>query len=410
MVSGIVAIDIETRDTRGASFEYHRPDFCVFSLSCAWRDESGEIVHWFSTDSTKIAQKLLSLSRAQTPLTAHNLSFEYGVLTKLYPRIQLNWHSDTMRLGQLWDAGGAEFDLDPILSPEQMMALELNEITEADLGKVWNKSRGLSLEACALRFLDSAEHNHKKEAHDWLTENHGIKRGHGQHLHLLPPDVLERYNNSDTRVTLLLYEDLTARLGTFDWSRDWTLYFMRIQLMSGAYTRGIRIDRPALFQYIIQLEAEIKAIEDAFRDRFKLELELVQELRLGELVNKWAADPALKSDRARANRFTAIEQGFCDDDWMHFNVNSPLHLALLFSKVLKITPTFLTKTGQPSFKSSHMGQWGLGGEILIRRKKRIIVLNQAISTYLASALDRRAHCSIRVSGTKTNRSSSGGLA
>ena len=71
----LVACDIETRDGRGASYEYWRPDFRIFSMSLAWRDDAGQIVHWFSTDSLKIAQQLLKLSQEQARLIIHNLSF-----------------------------------------------------------------------------------------------------------------------------------------------------------------------------------------------------------------------------------------------------------------------------------------------------------------------------------------------
>ena len=402
----IVAIDIETCDDRGASFEYFRPDFRVFSLSCAWRDADGNIVHWFSTDATKIVQKLWALARSGDELVAHNLSFEYGVLTRLYPKIELKWYADTMRLAQHLDAGGAEFEAEPLLSPDQAIALELGEITEADLGKLFNKSRGLSLEACALRFLPEAEHGHKSEAHTYLTEHQGIKRAHGQYLHLLPPDILERYNNSDTRVTLLLYEDLCTRLGQFDWRRDWQLYYLRVQLMAGAYTRGIRIDRIALFTYILEIEREITEIERAFKQLYAVELTQVSSLRLIEKI-EWANDPTLKSDRARRVRWETLESGVHDAEIDRFNVNSSQHLSLLFRTVLGMTPTFLTKTGQPSFKASHMHQWGPGGDILKKRKKRMMVLSQCINVYLASKLNGRVHCNVRVAGTRTNRVAGG---
>lgn len=403
----IYAIDIETADNRSASFEYYRKDFRIFSLSLAWRNGLGQIEQWFSTDAQRIAGKLLSLSKEQAPLVAHNAGFEIGVISKLYPRIPLVWLNDTMRMAQLYDAGGQEFDNDPILTPDQMIAFELGELDEKGLQKVWGKSRGLSLEACGRRFLPESEHGHKTEAHEYLKEHHGIKKNPGQHLHLLPLDILERYNNADTRVTLLLYEELTRLLNGFDASRDWQLYRMRIELLTKAYVTGIKVNRPALLETIVAIEAEIIHIERTFRERFEAELIEMQEYRLGLLINKWAADETLKSDRARAKRFTAVEMGLCDDEWMHFNINSPRQLEILFCQILKIRPTFLTATGQPSFKASHLGQWGEGGEILKKRKKRMIVLNQCISTYMGSAYDGRIHCAIKTSGTRTNRLSSG---
>ena len=120
----IVAIDYETSDSRGASFQYFRKDFKIFSLSCCWRNASGEIVYWFGTRSDAIAQKLAQLARDRVLIVAHNLPYEMGCTTNCYPHIKLNWHADTMRLTQLRDGGGEEFGT-PQLTLDQEIAQEL---------------------------------------------------------------------------------------------------------------------------------------------------------------------------------------------------------------------------------------------------------------------------------------------
>lgn len=405
----IVAIDYETMDDRGASFEYFRKDFRVFSLSCAFRDPgNGEIITWFSNNPTKIVAKLADLARAKHQIVAHNLPYEYGVTRACYPHIHLNWHADTMRLAQVRDGGGDEFN-PPELSMEQSIALELGEMSEKEASALQRKGVGLSLEACAQRFLsDPGLHNHKKPAHDWLQEHKGIKKNFGRELHHLPYELLEQYNNADTRVTLLLYEECIkwAKLANYDWQKDHTLYLMRGRLITDAYARGILIDKDALFQYILEVEAEIKAIEAQFVAFMAPYSQFVMDIRRA-VVDLWANDPKLKSDRARANRRAKVLEGKEDKRWKVFNTGSSKQLQLLFVDVLKIKPQFLTKKESPSFKTTHLHQWGEGGLILQKRRKRLLVLQQCVNTYVAALYDDRVHCSVRVSGTRTNRTSGG---
>ena len=404
----IVAIDYETCDDRGASFEFFRSDFRVFSLSCAWRDDHGELKQWFSKDPERIRHKLVDLALHKHQIVAHNLPFEYGVTKHCYPKIDLNWCADTMRLSQIWDCGGDEFN-PPMLSAAEELEAELNDLTEEQIRKLQYKGIGLSLEACARRILDNpVNHDHKNEAHSWLEEHHGIKSKHGQYLHLLPDDILERYNNLDTEVTLLLYEQLIQNLSNhnIEWQRDHELYFMRMGLISSAYERGIKVDLESLFGYIKQVDQEITDIENKFLYECRHALRDVQELRLNKMLD-WCCDPELKKDKSRIGRLEKLFAGKFDEDWKHFNVGSNKQLEMLFCDVLKINPKFRTPKGSPSFKASHLNQWGEAGKILFTRKKRLLVLQQAMNTYLASLRDGRVHCQIKVAGTRTNRVSGG---
>lgn len=297
---------------------------------------------------------------------------------------------------------------EPTLTLEQSIALELGETTEEELGKNWAKSRGLSLEACAMRFLPESAHGHKKVAHSYLQEHHGIKKAHGQYLHLLPPDILEAYNIADTNITMALYQELTERLRGFDWRKDWQLYTLRIEHMNKAYNRGIKIDRERLYQYILDIESEIAAMESLFMDQFRSEIDAVRDMKLLEAV-EWANDPELKKDKARIARFERLATGAEDERWYGFNIGSNLQLEMLFCGVLKMVPKFLTPKGKPSFKSTHLSQWGEGGKILLKRKKRMLVLQQAVNVYLSSEYDGRTHPQVRAAGTRTGRVAGGSL-
>ena len=404
----IVHIDYETCDSHGASFEYFRKDFKVFSLSCAWRDVDGTIKQWFSTNQLRIKQKLLTLNRNQDQIVAHNLPYERGVTEAVYPGLSLNWHADTMRLAQLRDGGGDEFAA-PVLTLDQTLALELEEITEKEINKEHYKKIGLSLEACSARFLDSDMHNHKQPAHDWLKNTYKIKSKLGQYLHLLPYKMLEDYNNADTMATLLLYEDCIQffKKHNFDWQRDNTLYMHRAEVMPKAYFQGINVNQSKLLEYIKDIEIEIKDVETKFFTDFAKELDLVRRYRYKKFVQSHVYDPDLKSEKARARRWASIVDGKHDASWKHFNVGSSNQLSVLFEDILGMSPKFLTKKGSPSFKSTHIHQWGDGGLILLKRKKRLLVLQQAVNTYIGSLYDSKIHCSIKVSGTRTNRVAGG---
>ena len=409
IANNLVCIDYETKDSRGASFEYFRKDFKVFALSCAWRDaESGEIVQWFSTNNAKIRQRLADFAYKGVKIVAHNIGYEYAVTKVCYPGIELNWYADTLRMGQIRDGGGNEFG-EPELTLEQTIAYEMGELTDKEVNSIHYKKMGLSLEACAARFLtDETLHNHKQVAHGWLEEHKGIKKNFGRELHHLPYNMLEQYNNADTLVTLKLYETLSHwfKENDVEWQRDHQLYLLRGRLITGAYTKGIRINTDKLYEYILQLEDEIEAMEQELMTLYTEDMKVVEYLRFKKLA-EWASDPELKSDRARFKRWVKILSGEKDPDWKVFNINSSKQLQILFMDALEMVPQFYTPKGSPSFKTTHLHQWGEGGKILQNRKKRILVLTQCVNTYLAAQYDGRVHCSVKVAGTRTNRVSGG---
>ena len=401
----IVSIDFETSDSRGASFQYFRNDFKIFSLSCCWRDDKG-VNYWFSTDSNRIAQKLASLARDNHLIIAHNLGYEMGCMKRCYPHIKLNWYCDTMRMAQLRDGGGDEYG--PVhLTLDQEIAAELGEISEKDIKKIGQKSQGLSLEACARRFLPNTLQDHKKPAHDWLEENLGIKKNHGGHLDRLPYDLLKDYNNADTLTTLLIYESCKEYLDNkgFDWTRDCKLYFTRANLMTGAHIRGIKINSSKLLKYILTVEEEIMSMETEFINLLAEHVEKVRENRLIRLYEHWVND--LKTDSGKNKRRLKVESGEMDDVWKVFNIGSSKQLVELFVGVLGMTWEFETPKGSPSFKTTHLHQWGKGGLILQKRRKRLLVLQQSINVYASAMYDGRTHPSVRISGTRTNRVAGG---
>jgi hypothetical protein len=235
-------------------------------------------------------------------------------------------------------------------------------------------------------------HHHKAERDQFLKETHGIRSKQGGFIHLLPVDILERYNVADTTVTLDLYEALGPVLSDI-WPRDWDLYFSRVNLMNKAYRRGILIDTSRLKAYIETVDQEIDAIESQFLQFHTTSIQ----------------------DWARLYQ-TSPEM---------FNVGSNLQLKQLFVGVLGQIGSHITEKGEklikegaiarqealseyPSFQSKHLKDWGATGEILMKRRKRMLVLSQAQSTlWMAEQGQGRIHPEVRVAGTRTNRVSGG---
>ena len=392
----IVAIDIETSCMGRAEFRYYRKGFQIDSMALSWRGKDNSIQSWFTNTPSGVDSMIKRLSELGTPLVCHNLAFEMGVFMALYPDLTFNWAGDTMRLAQLRDNGGDWRDT--FKTADDIMDEMLGE---GDDKPVWKQKTGLSLEAVAGRFLPEANHAHKKEAHDWLEANHGVKSKHGQHLHLLPHDILRQYNIADTDTTLLLYEVLTQELKSlkFDWSQDWVLYTTRCRLMQQAYIDGLKIDREALKDAIYKTDAEVKAIVAEF----------------------FAATEGTRKEWARLNPGKIKSRPMVPEG---FNIGSNTQLKALFVGVLGQTSGKYTKTGQtkvdakqlsaaeaatqyPSFASKHLKLWGPLGEILYKRRKRLLVLQQMLACYMGSDEDGRLHAEVRVSGTRTNRVSGG---
>lgn len=372
-----IALDIETVDADGiASFRWWLPGFRILSLALSWRD-GFDVKSWFSTDHNEIKKALLRLEMTKARLVVHNLAFEKGVFDTHYPAYKLNWHADTMRLAQLHDNGGDWRDL-----------VFNNDVLDPDA----SPDLGVSLEAAASRVLGKDLHHHKAERDQFLKETHGIRSKQGGFIHLLPVGILERYNVADTTVTLDLYETLEPLLAEV-WPKDWELYLSRVNLMNKAYYRGILIDILRLEEYISRVDAEIDAIETQFITFH------------AENIKKWSQ--------------------LFDSDAESFNVGSNLQLKQLFVGVLGMVGGHITEKGEklvkegvitreqalteyPSFQSKHLSDWGPSAEILLKRRKRMLVLSQAQSTlWMAEHGRGRIHCEIRVSGTRTNRVASG---
>ena len=370
-----LALDIETVNSEGAAdFRYWKPGFRILSIALSWRQL--DVHSWFSADPAEIDRAIRRLAATGRPLIVHNLAFEMGVFETLYPDLKFNWYADTMRLGQLHDNGGDWRD-------QVFVGDELDEDASPDLG--------LSLEAVASRVLQRDLHSHKSER-DEVLRAMGIRSRFGSHIHLLPRDVLERYNKLDTTVTLEIFEHLASVLDGI-WQKDWQLYEYRAKLMTGAYRRGVSIDMSALEQYIGTLDRNVDAIEAEFKGKNAFAI-----LKWAELTGNSANE---------------------------FNPGSNKQLKELFCQVLGIRGKHMTKSGEervkkkeitqdeafeqyPSFQSKHLGDWGEAGLILVKRRKALLVLSQALNTLAMAKLGGgRVHPEQRVSGTRTNRVAGG---
>lgn len=396
----IVCFDFETikllpDGSRQASADFWHPDFRVDSCAFSWR--AGDTIESIFVQGEDNVRKQLQIhADNQDQMICHNLQFEYGVMLCRYPDIQLNWHADTMRLSQNYDNGGSKTDFDWDLENEY-------NLVAGDKPKLKRTSlEGLGLVKCVRRILGDPT-DHKKEAHDWLLTNVPEikkKKQIGSYLDRLPPDILERYNIADTENTLRLYEYIITEFSNvkFNWLTDHSLYIPAAKRIAESQKRGLRIDRTKLEAFRLDTINEIATIERKFADDFAAAITKIERRKAAQ----WIKAP--KTKRGRRNRY---KKYLSNDDKAieayRFNSGSNKQLAELFVDTLGFTPKFFTKKEAPSFKSAHLFQWGDGGQILLNRRKRMIVLKQAEAILRQSEFDGRLHVQLRACGTRTGR-------
>ncbi len=410
----IIALDYETALLSGEpSLEYYRPDFRVTSCAMAWVAEDGSTKTRYVEGEGALLPVLERIRREGIPVVVHNLPFEFGVTLYRFPGTEGIFTHDTMRLVQVADNGGKEaqrYGYGPRSYADQLDAMESEDAEE--------RVPGLSLVAAASRWLPAEYHNHKDEAHDWLRAN-GVKSGQeGRNLNALPPDILRRYNVADAVVALRLYETLTASFETdgYDYRLDHSLYLASAKRIAEGKGRGVRVDRAKLAGYREEVLSQIDAIEARFRQAYAGPIgEIEAEMREAYVM-------AVKTPRGQAKRLADLE---ATPDLARFNVGSNKQLASLFIDRLKARPKFWTEESKaskgkrsanpdlkefqpsPSFKAAHLPTYGEGGELLVERRKRLLVLKQCESLLALSGFDGRWHVDLKACGTTTGRAAGG---
>ncbi len=410
----IIAWDVETALTDGTPHtEYYRADFRVTTSAFAWRGEDGAIKTRYYVGEAETRAQLEKIQRAGIPTVVHSLQFEYGVTKYRFPGLEsvITW--DTMRLVQVADNGGKKAFWD---EEKRLLANPLDEVDE-DAPKL---TSGLGLEASASRFLEAELRGHKQEAYKWLR-SHGVKAGtEGANLNLLPPEILERYNVADAIVTLRLHETLMALFAEKKYSPDLDhrLYASSARRIAERKGLGVPIDIQRLSFYRAKVKKEIDAIETNFRDAFGGPIAEVE----ADAQEAWVK--ALKSERGQIARRAQLE---ANPALIAFKILSTQQLKRLFVDKLGITPKFMTEESKkskekrklkpdmkpfepkPSFKASHLATYGAGGELLIERRKRLLVLSQVENLLALSARDGRWHVDLKAAGTVTGRMAGGRL-
>lgn len=344
-------IDYET-----SSLNFYEPDFEVTSCSIVWNDGTAE----FIMGQKNVGNRLAELGN--TPLLVYNLSFELGVTKCIYPHLNLNFTVDVARLAQLWDGGG---DNGPL--------------------------QGFGLKRCIRRILH-VEDDYTEDIYTWIRHNvPGVKRGkEGAHLSEAPYELLKAYNVADSKYTLDLYNFITHEFKQegYDWSIDNELYFSTVNLVVDGKIAGVEVDRDQLTKNLEIMQKEVSDLDHRFRTDFHAEIEHVQKALL-----------AKKNAKLKKKQHTELPP---------FNIGSKTQLKMLFVDLLGMDIGFTTKTGQPSFKASHLGLYGPGGELLAKRGKKLLIVNQALALLELSKKDGRWHPGLKLASVRTGRMSGGG--
>lgn len=395
----LIVIDFETALTNGVgSLEFYRDDFRAVSLAASWVTSDGSIKSkWLQGEEAQ--HKFLSnLARHRIPLAAHNLQFDLGVALCRFPDLDLNWTVDTMRLVQVYDNGGkvARKQQDEFKSIDDL-------IEELETGS--KPKTGLGLQSAASRLLPAKYHNHKAKYYEWIRANiPGVKRGkEGMYLTQMPSDLQLSYNVSDTEIALQLYIHTTTRFESekYDWRLDHQLYLHTLRDIVANKIRGVPVDRALLLQNIESIRAELQDIESQFRLSVDAGIRAVERDREAKFID------GPKTERGRDNRRAKLSNPAIYDKNVKFNVNSNKQLEDLFVGKLGMKPKFVTKNGNPSFRSAVLHQWGDAGLILKKRRKRLLVLKQSEALYELTEYDGRWHLDLKAAGTATSRFAGG---
>lgn len=367
----VYALDFET-----SGLDFWSPNFQIKSVAVSYRNESGDLVSRFT--ETNIRRWLEQLHERQTPVIVYNAGFELGVLKCCFPDLKLNIVADVMRLVQVYDNGTRDYHI------------FLEDMDDEDAEEV---DDGFGLKVAGPRILGSSFNDTHEAAYAWIREHLDVKRGkEGAFLGSLPGALLRDYNCGDTENTLKLYEKITGEFKRmdYDWHPDHSLYMNVTRLIVDSKIRGVRVDREKLAAYAVQVEAEIQEIEKKFCNALAGPIEEVQRLKLEEVKAKY------KTEKGRAG--AKVDE---------FNCGSNKQLAMLFVTVMKQPVQFTSATGQPSFKKAHLHTWGEGGEILLARRQRMLVLKQTQNLLKLTEPDGRWHVGLKSVGTSTGRFAGG---
>lgn len=367
----VYALDFET-----SGLDFWSPNFQVKSIAVSYRNEDGVLISKFT--ETNIRRWLQQLADKQAPVIVYNAGFELGVLKCCFPGIKLNIVADVMRLVQVYDNGTKDYHI------------FMEDMDDEDLE---DYDDGFGLKVAGPRILGDSFNDTHTAAYQWIRDNLEVKRGkEGAFLGSLPSDILREYNCGDTQNTLRLYERITGEFKRldYDWRPDHSLYMNVTRLIVDSKISGVRVDRDSLAAYVIQVEAEIQEIEKTFCNALAGPIEEVQRLKLEEVKAKY------KTEKGRAG--AKVDE---------FNCGSNKQLAMLFVTVMKQPVQFTSVTGQPSFKKAHLHTWGEGGEILLARRQRMLVLKQAQNLLRLTEADGRWHVGLKSVGTSTGRFAGG---
>lgn len=377
-----VFLDYET-----SGLNYWEPGFEVKSVALTRIDEDGLKSVFYQT-RPEIETLLQKLADKQTPVWAYNISFEIGVTLCNFPGIEINWAGDVMRLAQLMDSGDETF-VDFLKASGEHDGEEEDAVEAAIKRKSMS---GFGLKMAGPRILGKDYDPVEERAYSKLREMGYRKGNERKHLGELPYEFLREYNIGDTENTAKLYKKITDYFTSikYDWRVDHQLFMSTVKLVTKAKIRGVRVDRERLEKYVASLEIELLDVDVAFRTAFAEPISEIEE-------EAW--------EKAKSARKT--QRGKEGVPRPTFNISSNQQLARLFCDKLSMRSKFKSAKGQPSFKRSHLPSWGTGGEILAKRRQRMLVLQQAQALLSLSEQDGRWHLSLKCVGTSTGRLAGG---
>lgn len=387
----LAVIDFETRsdDPRGGLCLWHES---AEAYSCAFEWVENKTIQTEFLEGEDLIRQFLMDNRDRFDLIAHNLQFEYMVLKCRFPEFpdeRLKY--DTMRMVQLADGGGEEYDF--FKKKRSGLSETLARLEEKEV----KNTHGVSLEKSARRWLNEEFQDHKAPAHAWIQANvPGARRGkEGSYLHLLPQDLLRQYNVADVHVTFLLFRRLVKyfREIGYDWKPDHKLHNFAARLFADSEIRGVPVDREALFEVATERQERLDEVLGLFREQHKEHIEPM-ELEQGSTFN-------LRSVKQ-------MEELFVNRLKLPVKYRNPV-TEKAKQRWAEMDPEERPPApeGSPAFGKNFLSQFGDAAKHLRKKGTYQTHLKQALGAYWLSEYDGRVHFGVRSVGTRSDRGAAG---
>lgn len=407
----LVSVDIETKGNK-----VHTADSKVVGVGIA---DSTQI-HYFCIKSNPEIYLDILRALGDKTLLGFNINFDAGYFHRDWsayvgqpnsgPNLQWHdWKYDVYGLfkqlsnegwaGQEWNLKSAQIDL-----------LNWDSKGNEELGQ-WLVDNGYfsstSLEYKPDYFKRYVENSSEGRVIRWCKPEYS-------EMHNAPSEILGYYCGLDAASTYMLFaevfEPAVSTLPDLAQANFWfyhcELFITNAKWHIEQQLRGIRVDRPELEAYTLQLADEIDEAEEEFYNHPVIEPH-IQEWNKQQVAARLGNQPAefTKAGKPSKNYINWLDKRRRLEGEQLFNMNSGKQREWMFYERLKYPVILRTEKGNPAVDKKALLAWGEPGQILKRNNDKTKELGyvQSCIDMLRASEDGYIHPQYRLPGTLTCR-------